>query len=428
MLAYIEDCAKNPHAPCVPGIHHIQDKFPGFEICDDAEAPIEFLCQQVRDDRCSHSLEKIFAEGRADLEAGKNPGLIITEHQDKISRLGLLSTRLNSSTFSGSVDSTVARYDRAAKGEYVNPILWPWERLNKVTRGIAYTDFVLYFGRPKNKKTFVLMYHALYLYLQGKHVLMYSKEMPEDEIWDRAICFLADLPYEAYNAGMLSPDEYGRLRSMAEFVKDMARDTHGRQQITCVSGLDAPDGSDTVAWLASMAKKHLPDVIIIDGVYLMASSSKSKEDHSKASAISRAVRAMAMRMRIPVIATIQANRKADKSGFLSDSDEIAFSDAFSQDATCMVRVVADKFRPICNLLLPGSRKFKLEGIQINAVPCSDFSYIQDIDQEMIERALAGDVDDPLAPPASARGKKGKAPRQTSKPDLPPAVSLDDIDM
>ncbi len=94
----------------------------------------------------------------------------------------------------------------------------------------------------------------------------------------------------------------------------------------------------------------------------------------------------------------------------------------------MVRVVADKFRPICNLLLPGSRKFKLEGIQINAVPCSDFSYIQDIDQEMIERALAGDVDDPLAPPASARGKKGKAPRQTSKPDLPPAVSLDDIDM
>ena len=269
---------------------------------------MDFLCQQVRNDRAVHSLEKILAESRADLETGKDPSLIITEHQDKIHQLSLLSTRLNSSTFSSAADGIKLRYDRAAAGEIINPIRWPWARLNQVTRGIALTDFVLYYGRPKNKKTFVLMYHALAIYLDGKHVLMYSKEMPEEEIWERAICFLANLPYDAFNELKLSSEEYGRFTMMLEFVKDMARDTHGRQQITCVSGLDAPDGCDSVAWLTSMAKKHKPDVIIIDGVYLMASSSKAKEDHARASAISRAVRAMACEQ-TPIAAALVRGRK-----------------------------------------------------------------------------------------------------------------------
>lgn len=132
-----------------------------------------------------------------------------------------------------------------------------------------------------------------------------------------------------------------------------------------------------------------------------------------------------------MIATIQANRGADKSGLEADLDEIGFSDAPGQDATVAIRIVASKTDSTVNLLFPGVREWRATGLKINAVPCVDFSEIELLDPDAIRRSIAEDVPDeepavtaplggapaPLGPPS------GRKPRKKAKV----YSRLDDID-
>lgn len=421
LFTYMMDYATLPdHQGAVPGYHHLAHHFPSFQVCHDESMTIEALCREVRNIRIRKEAKHQLEQAILALDGTLDPASIIHQAQDQLSRTALLDSGKVASTFSGSIDLQVAKYRHRANGVIVNPISWPWEPFNRITKGIEPDDYILYYGRPKQKKTFVALYHAMDVFRrQGKHVLFYSKEMSEDQIWRRCTSFMANLPYDEFYTGTLSPKQVMDLEAAAEEAKMIVDATGGRAQITCISGLDAPGGQDNVSWLTAMAKKYKPDIIFIDGVYLMASSSKSKDAHERAKDISRAVRDMARRLKIPVIATIQANRKADKSGLVADTDEIAFSDAFAQDATCMLRVVADRFLPICNLILPGSREYKCNGFRINAVPCSNFEFIELLDDDTMKNALAGDE----PPPSAIQGKRGRGKKKAPDPET---VSVDDL--
>lgn len=410
LFTYMVDYASLPdHHGAVPGHHHLAHHFPSFQVCHDESMTVEALCREVRNIRIRKEAKHQLEQAIVALDGTLSPATILHQTQDLLARTALLDAGKVASTFSSSIERQIQLYHNRANGIIVNPILWPWDGFNRITNGIEPDDYILYYGRPKQKKTFVALYHAMDIFRrQHKHVLFYSKEMSEDQIWRRCTAFMANLPYDLFYTGSLTPKQVMDMEVASEEVRYIREATAGRAQITCISGLDAPNGQDNVSWLTAMAKKHKPDAIFIDGVYLMAGTSKSKDSHEQAKSISRAVRDMARRLRIPVIATIQANRKADKSGLLADTDEIAFSDAFSQDATCMLRVVADRFLPICNLILPGSREYKCNGFRINAIPCTNFDFIELLDDETMKNALAGDDPPPSAAPKGKRGRKKSA--------------------
>jgi replicative DNA helicase len=421
LFNYMMDYAQLPdHRGAVPGYHHLTNHFPSFQVCHDESMTVEALCREVRNIRIRKEAKHQLEQAMIALDGTMDPASVLHQTQDQLARTALLDAGRLASTFSASVDLQIARYHHRANGVIVNPILWPWEGFNQITKGIEPDDYILYYGRPKQKKTFVALHHAMDIFRrQHKHVLFYSKEMSEDQIWRRCTAFMANLPYDSFYTGALTPKQVLDLEVAGEEVKMLTEATGGRAQITCISGLDAPGGQDNVAWLTAMVKKYKPDAVFIDGVYLMASTSKSKDAHEKAKEISRMVRDMARRLKVPVIATIQANRKADKSGLLADTDEIAFSDAFGQDATCMLRVVADRFLPICNLILAGSREYKCNGFRINAIPCSNFDFIELLDDDTMKNALAGDE----PPPSAIKGKRGRGKKGVPAPE---EVSVDDM--
>lgn len=423
LLAYA-DVPGNKGA--LPGFHNLSSKFPSFQECHDASMTVEALCTEVRDNRVKHETRKAIEDANTYLDTQVSPQQAVALLLSSAERLTSLYGVQSATTFASAVPKTLARYAQRTQGIFDYAIEWPWPEMTAIAGGIMSTDFTLYYGRPKNKKTFVALYHAIDCFRrQHKRVILYSKEMPEEEIWDRAICFMAGIPYDTFNSGQLQPNQYADLLQAGAEAEDLPRLTNGAAELLCLSGYSVPEGQDNVAWLSAMAVKYQADVIFIDGVYLMASTSKSKDAHARAEAISRAVRAMALRLRKPVIATIQANRKADKSGLVADGDEVAFSDAFTQDATAMLRMVANPFEPTCNVLLPGSRKFKLDGFRIWAKPCTDFSWIERLDEAKASQSLADDDARAAGTVVSInQGKKGK--RLPKKPPSEEPVDASDL--
>lgn len=423
LFAYLCDYANTPgNGGGLPGFNNLATKFPSFTACHDTSMTVDALCQEVRTHRQRADIKKLILDTDRLLETDPSTLPALNHISDGVVRINTLVGGKQASRISSALQGRILEYHERAAGIFRNAIVWPWPELTDLVGGIRDTDYTIYYGRPKNKKTFVALYHALDVFFtQRKRVVLYSKEMPEDEIWDRCLCFLASVSYADFNLGKLLPDEVNRLLEAETNVQMVHAETLGQAEIICLSGREVPPGQDNVPWLSAMLQRYEADAVFIDGIYLMASHIKSKDMHERVGAISTAVRDMSLRLHIPVIATVQANRKADKSGLVSDFDEIGFSDAFGRDATAALRVVADRYEPKCNILLPGARKFKLDGFSIHAVPCSNFRWIGTLDEAGAaaaaaqEDALAEELQTKAAAPR--RRKKGvRSPDTVPPPD------------
>jgi hypothetical protein len=119
---------------------------------------------------------------------------------------------------------------------------------------------------------------------------------------------------------------------------------------------------------------------------------------------------MILQTKTPVIATLQANRKAaqhEKAEF----DEIAFSDSVSQDCTMAIRVIKNKFEPTITLAFAGAREVKFAGMSIKAVPCTNFSFNSMLtDQEILKAKSADDSE------SDDKKKNKREPRTLGKSD------------
>jgi len=402
----------------VPSFDYLASHIPGLELPSADDSSFESLVQAAKNFRIMKSARNAVKEilprlGDTYDASGLTVIGALRDHLEDLIRQGSANT---DTTLAKGFATVVANYEAKKSGD-ISFLPWPWPELRQYSPGIAPTDFVVFYGRPKNKKTFVVLFTIVRMFLQGKRVLIYSKEMPAEEIWERIICFIADLPFDGLYNVRLSEEDYERMYQAEDFIR-RTKEEHPGADIICVSGLDAPQGSDSVSWFASKVRHYRPDLAVVDGMYLMAGDGKVKEDHVRVMNISRALRNMALRFKIPVLATIQANRNADKTGkdpMADDTNmgEVAYSDAVGQDATALFRIVANRINPTANIIVTGGRNLRLRGFEIWAIPCTNFRWIRALDEESAQSSILNDkgedVLDQPPTPAKGRGKKKQKP-------------------
>jgi hypothetical protein len=298
------------------------------------------------------------------------------------------------------------RYEFIANGGSLGKYPWPWPVLQNETGGVQPDEFMVLYGRPKSKKSFVLSYLIAEAVRTFKErVIVYTKEMSPDDIFMRIVSFMAKIPYHDTRHAKLSPDDRDRL----DCVLDNAEEARAQGLLTILSAKDVPPGRDTPSWLGGKADKYQATVMFVDGLYLMSPShmTKTMKDNDRVAAISREVRQLGLGLKIPILATMQANRAAAKNKD-ANLDEIAFSDALSQDCTLAVRCIAEK-DPTVSLVIGGSREFQLNGFRINAVPSTNFEYHSLLTEADVTKAKAGDVPD--EGPAKLKSSIGRARKQ-----------------
>lgn len=379
----------------VPGPYLIKQYYPTFEFCDDPSMTVEALCAEVRRNRVAGEIRELMGNVIADVDVDPMAALqTLVHHSGRLQSIGMKTNDLH---LSDGVEDLWQRYQRAKNGMAVGRVSWPWEPIEQQTMGIQDDDYIVLYGRPKSMKSFVLSEMAARAYDQGKNVLVYTKEMPAWQLFRRTAACIAHLPYNELRLGQLNEYHEQVFANLLEMVREQARATNGRHNITCISGRDAPAGQDSMSWVRSKMQKYHPDIVFIDGLYLMSSDKKVGRDHERVASISRAARDLVLEMGIPMVATMQANRKAAQHQN-AELDEIAYSDAIGQDATVAMRVINEKQDAIVNgvkvptiaLVIAGSREFQLHGMRIGKMPCADFSFKQVMTEGDIAKATEKD--------------------------------------
>lgn len=372
----------------VPGVNTMRNKFPTFEPVDDTGMTLDALCMEVRTNRIKKDAEKAIKEATETL--WDDPLGSLSKLSGRVNGLNALGTKVTDQMYGQAMDHAVERYERAESGQSASGITWPWDPVNAVTAGVQEDDYIVFYGRPKSMKSFVLSKFAAHSYDEGLHVMIYTKEMPAWQLFRRVAACSARLPYDELRLGKLTPQDRKALFYLRQEVNEREKMTDGRHTITTLSGRDAPPGTDNMSWLRGKIAKYEPDIVYIDGLYLMSPEGRALKDNDRVQQISRAARQMVLETHRPLIATMQANRNAAKHE-RAELDEIAFSDALSQDATNLIRVINEKDTPTIALVWGGSREYKMHGVRIWGIPCSNFAYKEIMTEKDIKKAETGDA-------------------------------------
>lgn len=175
----------------------------------------------------------------------------------------------------------------------------PFDSLDRATLGFQPGDLVFITARKKTGKTWFLLLCAQHSWSLGKRPLVLTREMPQSQILRRLTAATFRLPYGKLRAGELSDEHEEAWRKRAPLMADA--------QPLWVVGDGLRDQGGGVSALRAKAELRKPDVIYIDGMYLMDDDRKARENWMRMTNIARDLKGLAMDLKIPVVVTLQLN-------------------------------------------------------------------------------------------------------------------------
>jgi hypothetical protein len=371
MFEFVTQYSLHPETSgSVIGVNAMPQYFPTFVLCDDPSMTTEALCRQVRQDRLNIQINFQVSQALAITDPIERAQQIQSAMLNAVNLGYGKNTDIRAAV---GADRVRSNYRLREQGIDMSVGRWPWALLDDELGGFTSDDYVVLFGRPKSFKSWILVYLITSLMTQGKRILVYTKEMTWEQMYERIICCLSEIRHWNLRKGLLSPEE----RILFEQTVEMLLLPEISNQLIILSGMDA-HGHDTIPWIRSKIENYKPQFVAIDGMHLMADVHKSKKREEKITNISREARSLVLQTGVPVIATVQANRAAAKNQE-ANLDEIAYSDALGQDATAVMRTIKDKVteenqESTVSLVIGALRNGMLDGFRIHAQPATNFRF------------------------------------------------------
>lgn len=207
---------------------------------------------------------------------------------------------------------------------------------DEMTSGLQPGDMVVIAGRPSMGKTSFAMNIAEYAAIkQEKPVMVFSLEMPAEQLVLRMISSLGRIDQHKVRTGQLSDSDWPRVTSAVSVLSESKLYVDDTPALT-------PMELRTRA--RRVARKHGGlSMILIDYLQLMTSPGSRENRTNEISEISRSLKAIAKEFNVPVIALSQLNRgleqRTDKRPVMSDLRE---SGAIEQDADLIAFIYRDE--------------------------------------------------------------------------------------
>jgi len=378
-----EEYADPRHHGVVPSLERVRRHFPDFDYRPSRDS-IDALVTELLNQNVTVGFRELTEEMDALIEEGEDPQLVLQAFLPQLRDLTVTGGSAGHALMSKAGSQLKREYELMEMAGGITGIPFPWAPLNKGTAGMHPEDWIVIYGRPKNMKTWTALFIAVYAYSLGYRVMIYSKEMSKQILIRRAASIICELDYFRIKTGGLNDSDRKLYFEMLASLQDWESsiDSNGKRASLCFIDrrLHGRRGS-TVDALAAEAERFEPDLMVVDGFYLMRDGRTNvrSRDWKQISNISSDCKDMAQHLSIPVIGTTQANRGANKTRG-DDLDEVAFADAIGQDSDLVARVFKGKSlstgKPKVMLTFPGTRDSILNPFVINAWPGADFSLLQ----------------------------------------------------
>lgn len=176
-------------------------------------------------------------------------------------------------------------------------------------------------------------------------VLQLVTEMSEEVMQDRYDAMLFSLTYGAIN---YSHFKSGRLsKEVEEDYFEFLRDTVPKLTPLIISTATG------VTNVRATIEKYEPDIVFIDGVYLMEDDREAKDDWKRVTNITRDLKKLAKDMKLPIIINTQADKNTSKKTG-PELGDISFAQSIGQDSDNVLTMYRD-----AQMLLDGEMCLKL---------------------------------------------------------------------
>ncbi|WP_375057262.1 replicative DNA helicase [Zobellella sp. DQSA1] len=209
--------------------------------------------------------------------------------------------------------------------------------LDKKTAGLQSSDLIIVAARPSMGKTTFAMNLCEHAALTNdKPVLIFSLEMPSEQIIMRMLASLGRIDQTRIRTGQLDDEDWARLSSTMGMLLEK-----GQLYIDDSSGLTP---TEVRSRARRVAREHGGiSMIMVDYLQLMTVPSLSDNRTLEIAEISRSLKALAKELQVPVVALSQLNRsleqRADKRPVNSDLRE---SGSIEQDADLIMFIYRDE--------------------------------------------------------------------------------------
>lgn len=176
--------------------------------------------------------------------------------------------------------------------------------LDQISSGLQESDLVIIAARPSMGKTTLALNMAHHIAVKEKKpAAFFSMEMSKDQLAQRLLCAQAHIDSQNLRRGLLSQEEWQKLTRAV-----------GPLSVAPLYIDDTPSLSamEIRAKARRLKAEKGLDLVFIDYLQLMRGHSRTENRQQELSEISRALKALAKELSIPVIALSQLSRAVEK--------------------------------------------------------------------------------------------------------------------
>jgi len=176
--------------------------------------------------------------------------------------------------------------------------------LNRITSGLQDSDLIIIAARPSMGKTTLALNMTQQIAVREKKpTAFFSMEMSKEQLAQRLLCAEAQIDAQNMRRGNLSQDEWSKL---TRAVGPLSESPLYIDDSATLSVMEVRAKARRLK-----AEKGL-DAIFVDYLQLMRGFSRSENRQQELSEISRALKALAKELSIPVVALSQLSRAVEK--------------------------------------------------------------------------------------------------------------------
>ncbi len=310
----------------LPAIATVEEEL-GIDMPVANEVP-EFYVQKVND-RKMYGLVRVQYQALKDAMRENDMVAVRAVIDDMKTATRVVRSAGDVRTIREGAEEVIRRYEQARLNPGVTGVPTGWPTMDDDTGGYQPADLVSFIARPAMGKTFLMLRQALSAWEMGYSVLVVTMEMSIEQITRRSIAMGAGINPKYMRKGMLSRYAERRLR---DYVGNMA----GSRRYRMFSG----GLKKKVVDVELLVHEFQPDIVFIDGVYLMQSERTARGGNrtDTASSVFDELKQLTLAVDRPVIVTSQYSRQAGKKGKDGSLENVAYTDAISTHSSLVISI------------------------------------------------------------------------------------------
>lgn len=312
----------------VPSVEAFKRNYPTYRITDCPDT-FQYYVDEITQDYQAYLLEDwlvkatdLFEEG--DFEAAKN------SIAQCLSQLNQEVTRTKSLDLTENGAERVAKYREYSKtGGALKGISTGFALIDAATGGMQPGQLFCFVGPPKAGKSTMLLLSAMFANMGFYRPLFIGFEMSNEEQAERHDAIRSGISHKKLRDGELPAEDFKAMETMVRRMESMP---------AMVFTADSTSTS-TLSGIAALIEKYKPDVVYVDGMYMMEDENGETKGSSQAlTNITRGFKKMAQNLNIPIAISTQVLLwKMDrKRGVTTGS--IGYASSFAQDADVLISV------------------------------------------------------------------------------------------